>query len=329
MTKYIIKKLIIVPVTVLASILLIYFLVNLSPVDPVDLIMGQNGTPESMAQLREELGTDDPIIVQYGRYIWNLLHGSMGNSWYTNADVWQEVCSRLPVTFKLAIIVAVISILVGTVLGVICAVKQYSFIDTGINFVSMFFSSMPPFWIALMLLLWFSLQLRWFPSYGMGTWKHWVLPVITLCVPNITRFTRFTRSAMLDCIRQDYVRTARAKGNKERTVIYREALRNALIPLITVAGTTIAQMMGGVIVIEQVFSIPGLGMLVISSIQKKDVPMVVGSIIVIAMIFLIITIIMDLLYAAVDPRVKAKFSSQGKSAFRRKRPALQEVKEDG
>lgn len=328
MTKYVIKKLIIVPITVLASILLIYVLVNLSPVDPVDLIMGQNGTEESMAALREELGTDKPILVQYGRYVWNLLHGSMGRSWYTNADVWTEVRSRLPVTFKLALIVAAISIAVGTVLGVICAVKQYGIIDMGVNFVSMFFSSMPPFWIALMLLLWFSLQLRWFPSYGTGTWKHWVLPVVTLSIPNITRFTRFTRSAMLDCIRQDYIRTARAKGNKERTVIYREALRNALIPLITVAGTTIAQMMGGVIVIEQVFSIPGLGMLVISSIQKKDVPLVVGSIIVIAMIFLIITIIMDLLYALVDPRVKAKFSSQGRW-LRKRRPDLQEVKEDG
>lgn len=328
MFQYIIKKLIIVPLTVLASILLIYFLVNLSPVDPVDLIMGQNGTEESMAELREELGTDDPIIVQYGRYIWNLLHGSMGKSWYTNADVWEEVCSRLPVTFKLAMIVSVISIAIGTVLGIICAVKQYSIVDTGVNFISMFFSSMPPFWIALMLLLWFSLQLHWFPSYGVGSWKHWVLPVVCLSIPNITRFTRFTRSAMLDCIRQDYVRTARAKGNKERVVIYREALRNALIPLITVAGTTIAQMMGGVVVIEQVFSIPGLGMLVISSIQKKDVPMVIGTIIVIAVIFLVITIIMDILYAIVDPRIKAKFSSQGKLWGKKRNGAVMEVDDE-
>ena len=326
--NYILKKLIIIPFTLLASILLIYILVNLSPVDPIALIVGDGGTEESIAALRAELGVDDPIIVQYGRYIWNLLHGSMGRSWFTNADVWNEIKNCIPVTFALALIVAVISIVIGTVLGVLCAVKQYSWIDTLVNLVSMFCSSMPPFWIGLMLLLWFALELDWFPAYGLDTWRHWVLPVVTMCIPQVTRFCRFTRSSMLDCIRADYITTARAKGNKESTVIFKEALRNALIPLITIAGTSIAQMMGGSVVIEQVFAIPGLGRLVISSIQKMDVPIVIGCIVVIAMVFLVITVIMDLLYAVVDPRIKAKFSSSRSILPRRKQVVLVEDEDD-
>lgn len=313
MAKYILKRIILIPIILLISSAIVYFLVNLSDVDPAASILGASATQEDIEALHKEMGLDDPVYIQYFRWLSGAVRGDFGHSWQTNNLVMQEIAQRLPITTKLALLTIFFTVLIGIPLGVLCAVKQYSAADGIINAISKCLGAMPNFWMAMMLMLVFSSKLGWLPSYGIKTPLHWILPVMTLTIQTSGTYLRIVRSSMLDCIRQDYVRTARSKGQKESKVIFLHALKNALLPLITLTGQQFALLMGGALVVETVFSIPGLGSMVISSIKVMDVPLVVGGVVWIALIFLVVTLVIDLLYVLVDPRVKGTLLSVKRS----------------
>lgn len=312
MLKYIAKRIIIAPVLLALSSLLIFFMINITPVDPASQILVGNYTQEQVDALHEELGLDDPIIVQYGRWLWNVCHGDFGKTYTTDrTSVAKEVLPRIPVSLSVAFLTMLVVIIIGLPLGVLCAVKQYSIADTVINLISKVLGSIPQFLVGLLLLLLFGVKLHWLPTFGFTSPKHYILPIATLALPQIATYVRTTRSSMLDCIRKDYIRTARAKGATERVVIFRDALKNALLPIITMTGTEFAKLIGGAIVVENVFAIPGLGSRVILAINQKDIPTTLCCVLFLSIFFIIVTLIMDILYTIVDPRVKSTIMGGG------------------
>ncbi len=309
MVKYILKRLILVPIILLLVSVIIFGLINLSPVDPASSMLPSTATQEDRDALHAELGLDKPIYIQYLNYMKNLLHGNLGTSWYYKTSVWEHIRDKIPVTAKIALFSTLITVLIGLPLGVICATHQYQAADEILNGVSKVLGSMPNFWMALMLMLLFSVKLGWLPLYGFSSWTSWILPLATITIQTIGTYLRIARSSMLDSIRQDYVRTARAKGCKERTVIYNHALKNALLPIITFTGQMFASMMGGAVVVETVFSLPGLGSSVVHAVKVKDIPLAMSSLLIISAIFLVAALIIDLCYVVADPRVKANFET--------------------
>lgn len=308
MLRYVIKRVLLIIPTMLIVSLFVFLLVNITAADPGRLKLGTMATQEQVDAVNHELGYDRPVLVRYGTWVWDAFHGDFGKTWYTNRPVFDELKARLPYTAKLTFLGIVSAIIVGVPLGIWCAVKRNSIADYTLSTAAMFMAAMPVFWISLLLLLTFSLKLGWFPSSGvkMG-WKSWVLPVFPLTIGYGAGYIRFTRTAMLDNIFQDYVRTARSKGCSEQSVIWKHAFRNSMMTLTTITGLSVAGLMGGAFVLESVFSIPGLGVWGVNSITKKDVPAIMASLITIGTLFIIIMIIIDILYAFLDPRVRSMY----------------------
>lgn len=308
MIKFIIKRLIaLIPVLVGVS-LLVYFILDLAPGDPAKTILGEQARPEDIAALREEMGLDDPFFVRYGRYMWDLAHGDMGTSYKTRDPVAEEIFARLPNTAILTVTSTAFAVIMALPLGVIAAVKQNSIFDNVSMIIALIGISMPVFWMGLMLILAFSVKLGWFPVAGFDNgWKSLVLPSFALGFMHMASIARTTRSSMLETIRQDYIRTARAKGLAENKVIINHALRNALIPTTTVIGLQMGSMLGGSVLTESVFSWPGIGRFMIQSIQGRDIPGVMGCIILFALIFACVNLVVDLIYGFLDPRIKAQY----------------------
>jgi peptide/nickel transport system permease protein len=249
------------------------------------------------------------MLERLGRYIVNVfLKGDFGESYKSRLPVIDSVLPRIPISLRVAVSAITFAVCVGVPIGVLSAVKQYSLLDTIPTVTSLFLSALPGFWLGMLLLYLFALKLNWVPSYGIESWKCFILPTISLGLPYAAQELRYTRSSMLDTIRSDYVRTARAKGAAERRVIWKHALKNALLPVITLTGTVFAAMLGGAVVTESLYSIPGLGSLLVTSIKIKDTPAVMGCTFVLAAMCSFILLLVDLLYAAVDPRIKAKYS---------------------
>jgi peptide/nickel transport system permease protein len=288
----------------LFATMFIFFFINLTPLDPATQMLPVEHTQAELEALHHELGLDRHIVIQYFDWLWKALHGDLGISYSTRAKVWDEIEFRIPITFMLSLVTTVFVLVVGMPLGVFCAVKQYSIFDGVVNVTSKLLGAFPQFWLALMCMLLFSSRLRWLPSHGITTWKHWILPVITLALPSIANYIRQSRSSMLDCIRQDYVRTARSKGAKESTVIFRDTLRNALLPMITVSGQQFALLIGNAVVVEKVFAIPGIGSKVVEAINSKDIPTVLACTFIIAFIYILLALVIDIAYAIVDPRIE-------------------------
>lgn len=308
MSKYILKRVLIVFPTLLAIIFIVFGIMNLTPGDPAQMMLGQNATPEAVAKLNHELGFDRPFIIRYGDYVIKLLKGDMGNSYRTGRPIFNEIISRLPTTIKLATVSILLAVITGVPLGILSAVKQYSLYDILGTSAAMLMASMPGFWFGLMAILLFALKLGWLPSNGNDTWAHFMLPAITLAIPVTASLLRLTRTTMLETIKQDYVRTARAKGQTERKVIFHHALKNALLPVVTVAGLEFGALLGGVVTIETVFSINGVGTLIIDAIRMKDVPQVSGCAIFLAFLFMTVMLIIDILYAYIDPRIMDRYN---------------------
>lgn len=286
---------------------LVYLIISLTPGDVAAMMLGQGATQESVAALRHDMGLNDPIIIQYGRYLGRLLHGDMGLSYATQKPVIDEILSRFPNTLALAFCSILVSIAISIPVGVISAVKQYSLVDNLGMILALIGISMPSFWLGLILIIVFALGLGWFPSGGADHLKSIVLPALTLGVASTASIARTTRSSMLEVIRQDYIRTAKAKGLDSITVILKHALRNAMIPTLTVIGLEFGELLGGAILTETVFSWPGIGRLMVESIQRKDTPMILGCIIVFSIAFSIVNLLIDILYAFVDPRIKTSY----------------------
>jgi peptide/nickel transport system permease protein len=288
-------------------IFIVSFIMYLTPNDPGTLILGERATPEAKAQLNLELGYNDPFFVRYAKYVWNAFHGDLGNSWKTGTPVISEVVRRFPTTVTLAMGSILIGLVFGMTLGILSAVKQYSALDVMGTSCALILASFPGFWIGMMLIILFSLKLGWLPSFGVGSLRHFILPWITTSCVFVASMLRMTRTSMLEAIRMDYIRTARAKGQKEFVVITRHALRNALLPVVTILGMDFGALLGGTVTIETVFSLPGVGSLIIEAIRMKDIPVVVGATVTLATCFTMLMLLVDILYAFIDPRIKARY----------------------
>ncbi len=307
MIRYISGRIAMMIPVLLGVILVTFTMMYLSPGEPARFVLGDMATEEDIAIFNEENGLNDPFIVQFASYVKNALTGDFGISYTTKQPVFDEVLSRFPTTFKLTVLSIIFSVLIGVTVGIISAVKQYGFIDNIMRIIAMLGVSMPTFWEGLMLIILFSVILGILPSSGITTWKHWILPAFTLSTQTLAASMRMTRSSMLEEIRQDYVRTARAKGQNEFEVIIKHAFRNAVLPIITVIGVNFARMMGGAAVVEIVFSVPGLGKLIVDAISVKNAPVVQGGILFVAISMSFINLLTYVIYAFVDPRIRSQY----------------------
>ena len=308
MLKYIIRRIIAMIPVVIGITFLVFMIMQRAPGDPVQMILGDNASPEAVEAMRDEMGLNDNVLVQYGRYLVNLVQGDMGTSYVNKRPVADEVFSRVPATFKLAAVAAVVSIVIAIPLGILAAIKQNTLFDHSSMVVSLIGISMPAFWLALMLMLLFSLKLGWLPAQGAKDgWKSYVLPSIAIGFMQMAAIARTTRSSMLETIHQYYIRTARSKGITEREVIFHHSFRNALIPTVTIVGVQLGGLLGGAVLTETVFAWPGLGRLVVQAVNGRDVPVVLGCIVVLSVGFSIVNLVVDLLYGFIDPRVRSMY----------------------
>jgi len=313
MGRYIVKRILWMIPVLLGVSLMVFTLMYFTPGDPVAIILGAEATPAEMEACRAELGLNKPFIERYLSYIYNaFIKFDLGTSYINSRPVMTELVQRFPYTFKVAGISVLIAMLVGIPLGVIAAVHQYSWKDNASMLAALFCMSMPNFWFALMLVLVFSLHLGLLPATGIEHWTCYILPCVSIGVHSAAGLARQTRSGMLEVIRQDYIVTARAKGQVERKVIYGHALRNALIPIITQVGTMLGRQMGGAIIAESIFSIPGIGSYMSTAIKSRDYPVVQGGVLFIAVIFVITMLVVDILYTFADPRMKSRYQTAKK-----------------
>jgi len=307
MWKFIAKRLVAMVPVLLGVTLVIYLIMSMAPGDPAKVILGEQATPEQIAELRAEMGLDDPVLVQYGRYVFGLLQGDMDESYNSGLPCNVEIFARFPNTLRLTITAMSIAVILALPIGIVAAVKQNSVFDGVSMFVALIGLSMPVFWLGLLLILFFSLRLGWFPSSGAESWKSLVLPAVTLGFQQMASIARVTRSSMLEVIRSDYIRTARAKGVAESKVITKHALKNALIPTVTVIGLNFGGMLGGSVMTESVFAWPGIGRLMVQSINKRDIPMVLGCTIMFSVSASVVNLLVDVLYGFIDPRIKSQY----------------------
>ena len=314
MYKYVLKRLLYMIPVVLGVAFLVFVILSLTPGDPGSIILGITADPEDIAALNAEFGYDQPFLIRFINYIGDIvLHFDLGTSYQSRQPVINDIIARFPNTLVLAVLSMAAASIIGISLGIISAVRQYSVLDHTCVVVAMIFASIPGFWLGLMLLLLFSLKLGWLPSYGAGSLKHFILPTITVCMSSAASLLRLTRSAMLETIRQEYIRTARAKGASQKRIIWKHALRNAMLPVVTTLGTSFGASLGGAIIAETVFAMPGIGTLITTAIRQKDIPVVMGATLFLAVLFSLIILIVDILYAFIDPRIKAKYQNGGKS----------------
>ena len=311
MSKFIFKRLVMLIPVLLGVSFIVFSIMNLTPGDPVEMYLGDNYTVESYNAKKEELGLDKPFFARYIKYVADAVQGDLGISYSTNRPVSNEILARFPNTLILAAAAIIIAIMVGIPLGTFSATKQYSAIDSVSMITALIGVSMPNFWLGLMLILIFAAKLGWLPSANFNGFTSLILPAITLSASSVAMITRMTRSSMLETIRQDYIRTIRAKGVKENVVIIRHALRNAMIPVITTVGLQFGFAIGGAVLVETVFSWPGIGRLLVEAIRLKDTPVVLAIVLVMAATFTVINLCIDMLYAFFDPRIRAEYSAKG------------------
>lgn len=310
MSKYILKRLFMMIFVVIGVVVLIFTLLYFTPGDPARQILGPQATDEAVAALREEMGLDDGYFVRLGRYMYNLFFKlDMGKSYRNNYPVMQQVLSRFPITMLIGILGLAVSIIIGVVTGIVSAVKQYTFVDQICSFFAVIGTSMPQFWFGLELSLLFALRWRILPATGYTKPIHFILPVVTMGISGAANFYRITRSSVLEVIRMDYIRTARSKGQTEYKVIMHHALKNALIPIITTIGGRLGALMAGSVLIENIFAIPGLGSLMLTSINNRDYPTIQGGVLMLAIFISLIMLLTDIVYAFVDPRIKSQFKN--------------------
>ena len=307
MSRYVLKRLVMLIPVLIGVTFLVYFIISLSPGDTAAMLAGEDADAATIEALRHELGLDQPVIVQYARYMLNLLQGDMGNSYKTGRPVTNMIVSSFPNTAKLAFWSILVAVGIALPIGIISATKQYSMFDNVGMVVALIGVATPNFWLGLMMIILFSLNLGWLPSGGSKGWSSYIMPAITLGTGDAALITRMTRSSMLEVIRADYIRTARAKGVPEGKVVYQHALRNALIPVVTAIGLQFGSLLGGATLTETVFAWPGIGRSTVDSIKTKDTTQVLGNIVVLTITFSCVNLLVDILYAFIDPRIKAQY----------------------
>lgn len=307
MWKFILRRILALIPVLLGVTLFVFVILAVAPGDPARTVLGFEATQEAIDELREEMGLNDPILVRYFRYLGDLLHGDMGNSYKTGFSVTSQIAQRLPNTLRLMAASIILSVVIAIPLGILAALKQNSIFDALSMTVSLLGISLPSFWVGLILILLFSVRLGILPSSGSDGILTMVLPVLTLSLNGLSSIARTTRSSMLEIINADYIRTAKSKGLSKREVIVKHAIQNTFIPILTVVGIQMCFMISGTILVESVFAWPGMGRLLVSAIGDRDIPIIMGCVIVFAVCFSIINLLTDLMYAVVDPRVKAQY----------------------
>ena len=308
MHRYILKRIAMLIIVMLGVSFMIFFTMDMAPGDLANIIAGEDATDAEVEALREELGLNDPLLVRYGRYMKNLLKGDLGYSYKYRTDVWPLYMDRLSASVALALSAVIVSHLISIPLGIFAALRRGTISDNIASAFAIFGLAAPNFWVGLMLIIVFALNLGWFHSGGLESWKDLVLPALTIGTGHTALLTRTTRSSMVDVLRQDYLMLARAKGVSEGTIVRKHALKNALIPIITVSGIQFSSMMGGAVTSEAVFSFPGIGTLLVGAIKSVDTVCVTGCLILTSLLVSVILLVVDILYAYVDPRIKAQYS---------------------
>jgi ABC-type dipeptide/oligopeptide/nickel transport system permease component len=304
MTYYLIRRLVLlIPMAFLVSAI-VFWSIRMIPVDPANLVLGPFATPDQKEMARKKLGLDRPVYVQYGIYLRNVAHGDLGSSIRSGKDVSALIGHALPYTLLLGGVSLLIAYVVAIPMGVLAAVKQNTIVDQVAMGFAMIGMAIPAFWLALLLILLFAVNLHWFPAIGAGSWKHLVLPAAALALEGTALTARMTRSSTLEVLRQDYVRVARAKGLRENKVIYGHALKNALIPIISLLGLRLGWIVGGAVIIEQIFAWPGMGRLLVEGILNRDYPVVQAVLVLLGISVILASLLADVLYALADPRVR-------------------------
>ena len=312
MAKYIAKRLLMLVPVLLGISLVVLLLIDVTPGDPARMMLGARASQEEVDALREELGLNDPLPVRYVRFLWGVVHGDFGTSLMTKRPVAEEMIERFPYTLTLVAIGTVFSVILGIPIGIFAATHQRTWKDNAAIFLALIAVSMPSFWFALMLIRFFGVQLRWLPLSGVATWKGWVLPCVAMALGLTAIIARQMRSDMLEVLRQDYVTTAKAKGLTNRKVIYRHALKNATIPVIMVIGGIFGSSLGGSLITEVIYSIPGLGQYIMTALNNRDYPVIQSGILIISSLFAVIILLVDVIFALVDPRIRLQYMGKGK-----------------
>lgn len=311
MLRYIIKRLLLLIPIILGVSAIIFALKSFTPGDPARQILGNDATQEQVDAKREELGLNDPVIVQYFRYIGGIIRGDFGDSYRTGEPVLSEILPRLGTSAKITIGAVAIGAVLGVLLGIISALKKYTWVDSVVLVISMLFQSVPEFVVALILIMIFAVQLHILPATGIDTIKGYILPMACTGLASVASYTRITRSSMLEVLGEDYIRTARAKGQTESNITYHHALRNAMIPVAQSIGTNLGNSIGGAMVLETVFSVPGVGKYIVDSITQRNYPSVLGGALIIAIVLTVINLLVDISFVLIDPRLKTTIISGG------------------
>lgn len=304
MLKYTIRRLLQTIPLLIAISFAAFIMMHLVPGDPVRNMMGIEASKEAVEAERERLGLNDPLLVQYGRFLGGVLKGDLGTSIFTKQSVTDEILKKYPATIKLALGGTIFASVVGILAGIVSAVKRNKLTDNVIMVLSLVSVSTPSFFLALVLMLFFSLQLGWLPSMGLRTPLHYVLPIITLGMQSVGTIARTTRSSMLEVLGQDYIRTSRSRGIPERVIIYSHAFKNAIIPVLTIVGLRFGGLLAGSMLVETVFSIPGIGRYLVDAVLERDYPVVQSTVLVLACTFVLVNLVVDLLYAVADPKIR-------------------------
>jgi peptide/nickel transport system permease protein/oligopeptide transport system permease protein len=304
MLNYLIRRILLTIPLALGVVFIVTVSFDLIPGDPAAVILGEFASPEDVAQLRSSLGLDRPLLVRYVNYVADILRGDLGRSIRDRRAVTTILAETFPYTIQLALAAIVLVLAVGIPLGVLAASRAGSWLDNAIRVVSLAGLSMPVFWTGIVFIVVFSVHLRWFPVSGTGTWRHLVLPAVTLALPSIAVLARMTRSTVLEVLQEDFIRTARAKGVSANSLLYKHTLRNALIPVITVIGLQLGQMLGGAVLTETVFAWPGVGRLTVFAIFNRDFVLMQGLVLVLALVYIFVNLLVDVSYGLVDPRVR-------------------------
>ena len=308
MLKYIGRRLLLIIPVIIAVIFLVFFLQFIAPGDPAQLQLGADATAEELDAWREEYGLNDPLVVQFGKYVYGIItRGDFGKSYRTGQPVADELFSRWPTTFVLATLTQVVGFTIGIIAGTVAALNRNTWKDDIARVLSMVGNSMPVFWLALLLIMLFSVKLRWLPVSGWYGAKYWVLPAVSSGLLGAAAYMRNVRAAVLDNVKQDFVRTARAKGQKESVIVRHHIMRNAMIPIVTSIGLHFSTALGGTMIIEQIFAIPGLGRYMVEAINNRDYPQLRAAIILTAVTVSVVNLLIDICYAAIDPRIKARY----------------------
>jgi len=316
-------------ILVVLGVLLLVFILSRMAGDPIVALLGEGATQEAYNALKSELGLDRPLPVQFVDFISNALKGDLGTDYIMKQSVSRMIAEKLPISLALTAMGLCLALIVGVPLGVAAATHHNGKMDYLLTLMAMLFASIPGFWLAMMGIILFTLRLGWFPASGLGSAAHWVMPVVFCSLNPIAGLTRITRSTMLEQIRQDYIRTARSKGIAERRTIYRHALKNAFIPVLTYFGNMVGGTIGANIVLETVFAIPGIGLLLMDSISQRNYPIIMGSVLVLSVFVCCINLLVDLTYGFIDPKIKAQYKDRNRSSKKLESLIAETVKEGG